>query len=88
MPWNCESSEFIDKDYQNIAIGNWWIIKLKKLFMKSPKYRENNISWKGLKPASLIVWMIVLTDGIINLSMINISSENGRIKILVRLKFL
>ena len=44
LPCECEGSPFIDKDHNHIITGNLKIIhnnKLRKLFSKGPKYREN-----------------------------------------------
>ena len=44
LPCECEGSPFIDKDHKHIITGNLKIIKnnkLRKLFCKGPKYRQN-----------------------------------------------
>ena len=44
MPCNCEGFDYIDKDHQHVVAGDLWIIrnkKLKSLFTKGPKYKEN-----------------------------------------------
>lgn len=49
LPCSCERPDLINKDHQHIITGDLWIIKnikLKKLFTKDTKFRENNkISW-------------------------------------------
>ena len=45
LPCKYPSSSFIDKDYRHIVTGDIRIVgnnKLKKLFAKCSKYRENN----------------------------------------------
>ena len=53
LPSRCQESDFTVNHYQHIATGDWQIIKnnkLRKLFTKGPKYREDNkISREGTK---------------------------------------